>query len=117
MIEISSLVLLGGGAFIAATLAAVAGFGGAAILLPVLVAVFGMRDAVPILTVAQLIGNASRAWFNRRHLVLPVVRWFALGSVPAAVIGGILFASVPITFLTRLLGVFLLATVVYRHLT
>lgn len=46
---------------VASVLSAVTGFGGAAILLPVLVAVFGVRDAVPILTVAQLLGNASRA--------------------------------------------------------
>ena len=46
--------------FVAATLAAVTGFGGAAVLLPVLVCSFGVREAIPILTVAQLIGNGSR---------------------------------------------------------
>ena len=45
---------------------------------------FGVRDAIPILTVAQLIGNASRVWFNRHELELPVVGWFAVGGVPAA---------------------------------
>lgn len=52
-------VLLGGAALAASAIAAVAGFGGAAVLLPPLVAVFGVRDAIPILTVAQLIGNGS----------------------------------------------------------
>jgi uncharacterized membrane protein YfcA len=111
----ANLILLGGGAFLASMLAAVAGFGGAAVLLPVLVLVFGVRDAIPILTVAQLIGNLSRVWFNRRDLDLPVVGWFALGGVPAALIGGFLFASVPLAFLTRLLGIFLITVVVYRH--
>lgn len=74
-------------ALAAGTLAAVAGFGGAVVLLPVLVWAFGVRDAVPILTVAQLVGNASRVWFNRRELVLPVAGWFALGAVPLAVAG------------------------------
>lgn len=109
------MILLGGGAFVASALAAVAGFGGAAILLPILVMVFGVRDAIPILTVAQLIGNGSRVWFNRRDLVLPVVGWFGVGGVPAALIGGFLFASAPLSFLTRLLGIFLIAVVVYRH--
>jgi hypothetical protein len=54
-------------------LAAVAGFGGAAVLLPLLVTLFGVREAIPILTVAQLLGNLSRAWFNRSELDLPVV--------------------------------------------
>jgi uncharacterized membrane protein YfcA len=109
-------LLLGISAFLASTLAAVAGFGGAAVLMPILVIMFGVRDAIPILTVAQLIGNGSRAWFNRRQIELPVVGWFALGGVPAALIGGVLFASAPIGFLIRLLGFFLIITVVYRHL-
>jgi len=103
-------------ALFASTLAAVTGFGGAAVLLPVLVAAFGMRDAVPILTVAQLFGNASRVWFNRTELNLKVVGWFALGGVPLALIGGYLFAAAPLTGLTRLLGGFLLLVVVLRHL-
>lgn len=111
-----SWLLLGGAALLASTVAAVAGFGGAAILLPALVAVFGVREAVPILTVAQLVGNGSRVWFNRRELVLPVVGWFALGAVPAALVGGLLFARAPLPVLERLIGVFLLLTVVWRHM-
>lgn len=107
--------LLGCSAFAASTLAAVAGFGGAAVLMPILVLMFGVRDAIPILTVAQLIGNASRVWFNRHELELPLVGWFAIGGVPAAFIGGLLFASAPLSFLIRLLGLFLIITVVYRH--
>jgi len=115
VIGISNILLLAGGAFVASTLAAVAGFGGAAVLLPILVLVFGVRDAIPILTVAQLIGNLSRVGFNRQELDLPVVGWFALGGVPAALVGGFLFASAPLSFLTRLLGIFLITVVVYRH--
>lgn len=116
MLGPADMLLLGGGAFLASMLAAVAGFGGAAVLLPPLVVLFGVRDAIPILTVAQLIGNLSRVWFNRRDLDLPVVGWFALGGIPAAVAGGLLFASAPLSFLTRLLGIFLIAVVLYRHL-
>jgi len=76
-----------------------------------------VRDAIPILTVAQLIGNLSRVWFNRREVALPVVGWFAIGAVPAGLIGGILFAFAPISALKRLLGIFLLLIVVYRHLS
>jgi hypothetical protein len=108
-------LLLGASAFLGSMLAAVAGFGGAAILLPLLVVIYGVREAIPILTVAQLIGNGSRVWFNRVELDLPVVGWFALGGVPAALLGGFLFAAAPTSFLLRLLGVFLIATVIYRR--
>ena len=102
-------------ALFAATLAAVTGFGGAAVLLPVLVAAFGARAAIPILTVAQLIGNGSRVWFNRGELAWRVVGWFALGGVPMALLGGYLFAKAPLPVLTRILGAFLLFVVVWRH--
>jgi uncharacterized membrane protein YfcA len=102
-------------AFVASTLAAISGFGGAAVLLPALIAIFGVREAIPILTVAQLIGNGSRVWFNRSEVNWPVIGWFTLGSVPLGLLGGYLFATVPFSTLTRLVGVFLLFTVVWRH--
>lgn len=116
MPETLRLLLLAIVAFIAALLAAVTGFGGAAVLLPMLVFVFGVREAIPILTVAQLIGNGSRVWFNRRELKWRVVAWFALGGVPMALLGGLLFARTPLAALTRLLGAFLILIVVLRHL-
>jgi uncharacterized protein len=114
--SLPALLLLALVALFAAMLAAVSGFGGAAVLLPMLALTFGVRDAVPILTVAQLIGNASRVWFNRRQLDLKVVGWFALGGVPMAFLGGLLFAAAPLTILTRVLGAFLLAVVLWRRL-
>ncbi len=116
MLHVLRWILLALAALLASTLAAVAGFGGAAVLLPAIVAVFGIREAIPILTVAQLIGNASRVWFNRRELDWHVVGWFALGAVPFALLGGFLFAKAQLAALTRLLGAFLLLVVVWRHL-
>ena len=84
-------------------------------MLPVLTWVFGVRDAIPILTVSQLLGNLSRVWFNRSEVEGRVVQWFALGAVPAAVVGGVVFANAPATGLSRFLGAFLLVTVLYRH--
>src|SRR5262249_47497452 len=101
---VSYWILLGGGAFVASTVAAVAGFGGAAVLLPFLASMLGGRAATRFLIVAQWFGNFSRVCFNRHELELPVVGWFALGGVPAALIGGFFFASAPVSFLMRLLG-------------
>lgn len=115
MNEIVTPLVVAGVALVASTLAAVAGFGGAALMLPILVWAFDVRDAIPILTVAQLMGNLSRVWFNRSELSLSVVKWFAVGAVPAAIVGGVVFATAPATALVRLLGVFLLFIVAYRH--
>ena len=116
-LSVVSALALAVTAFLAATLAAVTGFGGAAVLLPVLVLFFGVRDAVPILTVAQLIGNGSRVWFNRNALDLRVVGWYSIGAVPLALLGGYVFAAAPFSALTRVLGIFLILVVAWRRLS
>ncbi len=115
MLHLTQFAILIAVAFLAATLAAVTGFGGAALLLPVLVVAYGVREAIPILTVAQLVGNGSRVWLNRRAVDFSVVRWFTLGGVPAALLGGVLFSTAPISILTRGLGAFLILLVVWRR--
>lgn len=111
-----ALLLAAVAAFATALLSSVTGFGGAVLLLPVFVALFGVQDAVAILTVAQLVSNGSRAWFNRDEIVRPIVTRFSLGAVPAAVVGALVFANAPLAGLTRLIGVFLLLMVVWRRL-
>jgi uncharacterized protein len=111
-----TLVVACAAAFVLALLSAVAGFGGGALLLPLFTALFGLRAAVPMLTLAQLSSNGSRAWLNRRELRWPLVGWFALGAVPLAVAGAVLLAHAPLAPLKRVLGAFLLAVVVWRRL-
>ncbi len=110
------IVLVIVSALTASAVAAVAGFGGAVLLLPVLVWAFGVRQAVPILTIAQLVGNGSRVWFNRADIDGRVVAWYSVGAVPCALLGGYLFATAPLAGLTRGIGVFLIAVVAYRRL-
>jgi uncharacterized membrane protein YfcA len=116
MPDLGQVLLLLAAGLLSAIIAAVAGFGGAAVLLPVLVALFGPRDAIPILAVAGLVSNGARVTLNRDVITWPIVGWFALGGVPAALIGGFLFAATPIDALTRLIGAFLLVSVAWRHL-
>lgn len=97
-------------------LSAVAGFGGGVLLLPVFTVLFGLRVAVPMLTLTQLSSNGSRIWFNRRELHWSVIGWFALGAVPFAVLGGLLLAHAPLAPLKRMLGVFLVGVVIWRRL-
>ena len=102
-------------ALVASTLAAVTGFGASLILLPILTWTFGVRDAVPMLAVVQVCTNLARVWFNRDDIVVPIARRFSMGAVPAAVLGGIVFATAPASALGRLIGVFMLLSLAFRH--
>ncbi len=110
-----SWALVAVAALLGSTLAGVTGFGGAAILLPPLVLIFGVKEAIPILTVAQLIGNASRVYFHRKSLDWKVVGYFGLAAVPSAILGAYLFSIVNASWILRVLGAFLLTTALWRH--
>ncbi len=96
--------------------AGVAGFGGGVVALPVLVWVFGVREAIPILSISQLLSAASRVWLHRDGINWPVVRYFALGALPLSVLGSFIFISIDTTILVRILGVMMLLLVVYTRL-
>jgi uncharacterized protein len=111
----SDLPLLGLVAAFSAFVGSVAGSGGSTVLLPVLVLFYGIRDAVPIITIANLSANVSRAAINRREIVFPVVGWFVLGTIPLNALGAWLFTITAPEVLTRLLGALLIAVVIWRR--
>jgi uncharacterized membrane protein YfcA len=113
---ITTLALASLAAFALAVLSAVAGFGGGVLLLPVFTAMFGLRVAVPVLTITQLASNGGRVWFNRRELRWGLIARFSAGAVPLAVVGALVLAAAPLAALKRVLGVFLLVVVAWRHL-
>ncbi|MEX2599839.1 MAG: sulfite exporter TauE/SafE family protein [Dehalococcoidia bacterium] len=99
-----------------AVLGGIAGIGSAVGMIPVLTFAFGIHTAIPVITVAMLFNNTSRWWANRSYTDYHVALWFALGAVPAGVLGSVIFAGAPAELLARGLGTFLLVLVVYRHL-
>src|SRR4051794_18550382 len=108
-------VLLLACGWLAASVSGVAGFGGAPLLLPVLAFMAGGKAAVPILTVAQLLGNLSRAGFGWRDIRWRPALLFSLGAVPASLLGSRLLVAMPSALVPRVIGVLLLGVVAVRH--
>jgi uncharacterized membrane protein YfcA len=109
------LVAVATAATLGFTIAGVAGFGGGVVILPVLVWALGPREAIPILSIGQCIASAVRFWMHRHDASWPVVRWFALGSVPIAALAGWLYVQTPADLFVRFLGGGMLALLAYRH--
>ncbi|MER3496189.1 MAG: sulfite exporter TauE/SafE family protein, partial [Armatimonadota bacterium] len=106
-------LLLGG--YVAATLSGAAGFGGALLLLPIATWAVGAKEAVPLLTLAQLVGNLSRAGLGWREIRWRPAILFCLGAVPAAIAGSFLFVQLPGVWILRGVGGFLIAMVLLRQ--
>lgn len=102
-------------ALVAGTIGGVVGFGSAVILLPVCAYVFGADQAVPILTVAGLIGNLSRASFSWRETDWAAVKMYVAGAIPFAVIGAFIFVELDVALIHRLLGLFILLMIPARR--
>ncbi|MDP6549869.1 MAG: sulfite exporter TauE/SafE family protein [Dehalococcoidia bacterium] len=104
-------------ALVGFTIAGVAGFGGGVVTLPVLIWALGIREAVPVMALSQLIGQLTRGWLNREEISWPVVKWFTAGALPLAVLGSLIFVSVPTSILVRFLGVLMLLIVVLPRIS
>lgn len=103
-------------AFAAAAVSGAAGFGGALLLLPLLVSTVGVTHAVPLLTVAQLVGNLSRAGLGFSHIRWRPAGLFMLGAAPLSILGAMSFIQLPTNWVTRAIGLAILAFVTLKYL-
>jgi hypothetical protein len=102
-------------AFPTAVVGGVVGFGTGLTMLPLVVWTVGVRASVPVLSIALLCGNCSRAWWSRHELDWRVIGAYLAGALPLAVLGSVIYAEARIEWLSRLMGVFLLASVPLRR--
>jgi len=101
--------------WLAATISGIAGFGGSLIILPVFSILIGAKKAIPILTIAWMMGNFSRAALGYREIIWKPVIYFCLGALPAAVIGSRIFVELPTGLIMKGIAIFLFVIVVLRH--
>jgi uncharacterized membrane protein YfcA len=101
--------------WLASTISGIAGFGGSLIILPVFSYLIGAKTAIPILTIAWMMGNFSRAAFGYRDIHWKPVIYFSLGAVPAAVVGSRLFVELPAGLIMKAIAVLLFVIVILRH--
>lgn len=111
-----NLILIFFIAFLAATISGAAGFGGALLLLPGLTGIVGIKAAVPILTIGQIFGNASRIWFGRKELKWKPILLFLLTAIPLTIVGSYLFTDIDGKKIKIGIGVFLILLVIYRRM-
>lgn len=99
----------------AGMISGVVGTGSSIILLPVLVFTFGPLQAVPIMAVAAVMVNFSRALAWWREIDWRALAAYALPAVPAAALGARTLISLPASLIDTLLGVFFLAMIPGRR--
>ena len=99
----------------AGTLGGIIGFGSSIMLMPVLVILYGPREAVPIMAVAALLANASRALVWWREIHWRAFAAYAATGVPAAALGASTLLIIPQRWAELAMGVFFLAVIPARR--
>lgn len=99
----------------AGTIGGVIGTGSSIILLPVLVFTFGPLQAVPIMAVASLMVNFSRAAAWWREIDWRALVAYSLPAIPAAALGARTLIQLPPALIDTLLGLFFLAMIPGRR--
>ncbi|MEG0742649.1 MAG: sulfite exporter TauE/SafE family protein [Clostridia bacterium] len=100
--------------FIAALVSGAAGFGGSLLILPIVTSLLGAEVAVPVLTLAQLIGNVSRMATGFKQIEWKSVGLFCTTALPLAALGAFGFSILPKDIVTRCIGAALIALVFFK---
>lgn len=74
-----------------------------------------MTEAVPLLTLAQLVGNLSRAGSCFSQIQWKSVGLFLLGAVPLSILGALSFVQLPKEWITRVIGAAILVFVALKY--
>lgn len=101
---------------VAGTLSGIVGFGASIMVMPVLVILFGPQQAVPIMAIASIVGNASRILVWWREIDWKVCAAYAVPAAPAAALGARTLLELPAHPVDAALGIFFLAMIAVRRL-
>ena len=105
--------IAGGIILVAFYVRAVIGFGSGLISVALLTLIFPIKEVVPVVLLLDLLGSVLLGAYDFREMRWPELRWLVPGSVIGLAIGSFILADTNAQNLTRFLGVFILAYVVY----
>ena len=99
--------------FLTSALTAAMGLGGGVAMLAVLSLGLPVTSVLPVHGVVQMGSNSGRAVIQRRHIVRPLLLWFALGSLIGIAVGASVVVNIPDAFAKWALALFILWSI-YR---
>ncbi|MEL5848099.1 MAG: sulfite exporter TauE/SafE family protein [Candidatus Igneacidithiobacillus chanchocoensis] len=102
--------------FLAFYVRGVIGFGSGLISVSLLTLLFPIKEVVPVVLLLDLLGSVLLGAYDFSEIRWPELRWLLPGSLLGLLIGAFVLADSNAQDLTRFLGVFILAYVLYALL-
>jgi uncharacterized protein len=95
----------------------VAAGGAATLLIPIITFILGAQMVAPVISIAALLANPSRAFMFRHHIDWPVIQYLLPGSIIGAIIGAWLLTRINVQVIQILIGLFLVSYVLQDKLS
>lgn len=111
-----TIIWLLGASFIGWFFSSLAGGGSPLILIPVLSLFLEATVVPPIITIGMLFGNGQRVALYWQGIDWELTRWYLPGAILGAIAGAFLFTQLQLKWLTLLLGLFLVTSILTSHL-
>lgn len=111
----AGFLILGVIAFLGAVLGGVSSFGAGLIVTPFLMPVVGVKEVVPVMSIAMTFGNLSRFWAYRHQVDRRVVMKIMVPALPGVVAGALFYGYLPQRPLAACIGAFLLLSIPLRR--
>lgn len=110
-----AILLLAVSAFATACFHTIGGFGGVLMLSICVAPILGVKTAIPVVAVAGMISNVTRASLFRKHISVSVAFAVLIAAIPGIIVGAWAYSRMSSQVVAAVLGVFLLASVPLRR--
>jgi uncharacterized membrane protein YfcA len=88
----------------------VGGFAGGLLLTICLAPLIGIKETVPVVSVALIVSNITRVWVFHRAIRWSVVVAVHRIAIPGIVVGAVIYVYLPVAGVALVLGIFLIAS-------
>ncbi|GAI04778.1 unnamed protein product [marine sediment metagenome] len=102
-------------ALITATAHSVGGFGGALMMAIVASSVIGVKETVPVVSVAMTVSQSARTWVFRKQINWPIFLRIFLVAFPFMILGVVIYIEMPTNIIAIFLGLFMIIMLPLRH--
>lgn len=114
-LSVLAIFLIAIAAFATACFHAIGGFGGVLMLSICLAPILGVKTTIPVVAVAGMISNVTRATLFRKHINVAAATSVLVTAIPGIVVGAWLYSRMSGQIVALVLGLFLLASVPLRR--
>jgi uncharacterized membrane protein YfcA len=114
-LDLATLALIAAIAYASAVFHSVGGFAGGLLLTIGLAPVLGVKETIPVASVALIVSNLTRVWVFRRWIPWPEALAIFTAALPGVILGAVLYIKLPVHYVALVLGLFLIVTVPLRR--